>query len=40
VTAPAGIRTGPFPDDARIMLRIVGETPRLVRIPVVGTATR
>ena len=40
VTVPAGRWTGPLPPDAAVVLRIVGEPPRLVRIPVTGIATR
>jgi hypothetical protein len=40
VTVPAGSWTGSLPPDSVIVLRIVGEPPRLIRIPVTGIATR
>jgi hypothetical protein len=40
VTIPAKAWTGALPDDSRVVLRIGGNPPRLVRIPVVGTATQ
>ena len=40
VTVPAGTRTGPLPEDARITLRIAADPPRLIRIPVLGIVTR
>jgi hypothetical protein len=40
VTVPAGTWSGALPEHSRVVLRIVGERPRLVRIPVVGNATR
>ena len=40
VTIPAGAWTGPMPASAAVVVRVTGDAPRLVRIPVVGIATR
>jgi hypothetical protein len=40
VTVPAGKWTGEMPADSRVVLRIAGDAPRLIHIPVMGIATR
>jgi hypothetical protein len=40
LTVPAGEWTGELPTDSRVMVRIAGNPPRLINIPVVGLATR
>jgi hypothetical protein len=40
VTVPARAWAGPLPEKSAVILRIAGDPPRLIRIPVVGNATQ
>ncbi len=40
VTVPGGVAGGAFPENSVIILRIPGNSPRYLRIPVVGTAAQ